>query len=161
MYIDFSNVHSIESIMNITDILCDLLRIQQEDNAKCISDIVAIVQKIYNAIKSIKIEPAKFKYILSGKLHGNVLFYDIEELGKYAEKIHPAVGDIVTIDFPDESNRERYEITECFDKQLTQDGISPLLHKYVWKCKARRYVNSYEEITPNEADDRLQEKIDY
>lgn len=103
----------------------------------------------------------KYKYILSGKLHGNVLFYDIEELSKYAEKIHPAVGDIVTIDFPDESNRERYEITECFDKQLTQDGISPLLHKYIWKCKARRYVNSYEEITPNEADDRLQEKIDY
>ena len=24
----------------------------------------------------------------------------------------------------DENNREKYEITECFDKQLTQDGIS-------------------------------------
>lgn len=101
------------------------------------------------------------KYVLSGKIYGNILFYDINELGKYVEKIHPAVGDVITIDFPDESNRERYEITDCFDKQLTQDGISPLLHKYIWKCKARRYVNSYEEIGSNEADDRLQEKLDH
>lgn len=88
------------------------------------------------------------KFYLTGKLHGSVLFFDTDMLGKYAEKIHPMVGDIVEIDFPDDKNREKYEITECFDKQMTQDGINPLLHKYVWKCKARRYINSYEEGAP-------------
>jgi len=61
------------------------------------------------------------------------------------------------IDFPDKNNMEKYEITECFDKQLTQDGISPLLHKYIWKCKARKYVNSYENTIQSEGDERVAE----
>lgn len=103
-----------------------------------------------------------FSSILSGYVHGSVLFYDIEKIGKYVDLIRPAVGDIVEIDFPDDKNREKYEITDCFDKQLTQDGISPLMHKYIWKCKAKRYVNSYEDGTPqSDADDRIQEVHDY
>ena len=101
------------------------------------------------------------KYILHGKVHGAVLFYDIMKIGKYLELIHPEIGDVVAIDFPDDKNRETYEITECFDKQLTQDGISPLLHKYVWKCKARRRIDSYDNIPQQEDDNRLQEKMDY
>lgn len=106
----------------------------------------------------------KNRYFLTGKLHGSILFYDLDMLGKYAEKIHPMVGDVVEIDFPDESSREKYEITDCFDRQLTQDGINPLLGKYIWKCKARRYINSYEEDAPSsqsEADDRLEEIRDF
>lgn len=105
----------------------------------------------------------KTKYILHGKTHGSVLFFDIERMGKYAELIHPMVGDIVEIDFPDENNREKYEITDCFDKQLTQDGINPLLHKYVWKCKARRYIETDFDIgiPKNEADKRLDEMYKY
>lgn len=103
-----------------------------------------------------------FKYVLSGRLHGSLLFFDVNRLGKYLEIIHPMIGDLVEIDFPDENNREIYEITECFDKQLTNDGISPLLHKYIWKCKARRYMNSYEPGAPmNEADARLDEKTKF
>jgi hypothetical protein len=100
-----------------------------------------------------------FKYILHGKVFGAVLFYDINRVGKYIELIHPDVGDVIAIDFPDEKSREEYEITECYDKQLTTDGISPLLHKYVWKCKARRRVDSYDRIHVVEDDDRLQEKL--
>lgn len=102
----------------------------------------------------------KVKYILHGKVHGAVLFYDIMKVGKYLELIHPDVGDVVAIDFPDDKNRETYEITECYDKQLTQDGISPLLHKYVWKCKARRRIDSYDNIPQQEDDDRLREKME-
>jgi len=61
----------------------------------------------------------RFKYVLHGKTHGSVLFFDLDQLGKYSERIHPAIGDIVEIDFPDDNNREKYEITDCFDKQLT------------------------------------------
>lgn len=100
--------------------------------------------------------------VLSGYLHGSVLFYDVDKLGKYVDLIRPAVGDIIEIDFPDDQNREKYEVTDCFDKQLTQDGINPLMHKYIWKCKARRYINSYEDNTPqSEADDRIEEVHKY
>ena len=77
------------------------------------------IGKKFTMVDKVAIGKNKYKYILNGKIHGNVLFYDIKSLGKYIEKIHPSVGDIVTIDFPDEKNREKYEITECFDKQLT------------------------------------------
>lgn len=75
--------------------------------------------------------------------------------------IHPEVGDIVTIDFPDDKNREQYEITDCYDKSLQQDGISPLLHKYIWKCKARRHIPAGNEVglDYNEANERLEEKL--
>lgn len=118
---------------------------------------------IYLTYRIRKIKKAEgFKYVLSGRLHGSLLFFDVNRLGKYLEIIHPMIGDLVEIDFPDENNREIYEITECFDKQLTNDGISPLLHKYIWKCKARRYMNSYEPGAPvNEADARLDEKTKF
>lgn len=103
-----------------------------------------------------------YKSILVGKIYGSVLFYDIAKLGKYIEMIHPEVGDIIAIDFPDERNREKYQITDCYDKSMQPDGISPLLHKYIWKCKAKRYVESYEDDTgleANEADDRQDEAM--
>ena len=89
------------------------------------------------------------------------MFHDINSIGKYIELIQPDVGDIVTIDFPDERSREQYEITECLDKNLASDGLNPLLHKYIWKCKARRYINSGEDFPEkNEANERWKETID-
>ena len=109
-----------------------------------------------------KVEKADGRNLLSGYLHGSVLFYDIDMLGKYVSLVRPAIGDIVAIDFPDDVNQEKYQITDCYDKQLTQDGISPLLHNYIWKCKAIRYTNAHEENTPqSEADDRLEEMHKY
>ncbi len=135
--------------------------IENDDYLETMIYLTFAVKKILSSYENDDITKPIYKYILNGRIHGNVLFYDINELGKYAEKIHPAVGDVITIDFPDENNQEKYEITDCFDKQLTQDGISPLLHKYIWKCKARRYINSFEDIEPNEADERLQEKLNH
>lgn len=103
------------------------------------------------------------KNILEGKIFGGVLFYDLNKIGKYLDKIHPEVGDIITIDFPDDKNREQYEITDCYDKSLQSDGISPLLHKYIWKCKARRHIPSYEDsgLETNEANERMEEKLKF
>ena len=109
-------------------------------------------------VDKVKRDDSTFASILSGYVHGSILFYDIDKLGKYVDLIRPAVGDIIEIDFPDDKNREKYEITDCFDKQLTQDGISPLMHKYIWKCKTKRHINSYEEGAPtNDADEAVQE----
>jgi len=102
------------------------------------------------------------RFVLHGKLHGSILFHDLTKVGKYLDMIHPEVGDIVTIDFPDELNRQQYEITDCYDKNLGNDGINPLLHRYIWKCKARRYVNSDEEFPEqNEGNEQWKEKIDF
>ena len=75
----------------------------------------------YHVEKSIAKADDKFhdpgvRYVLRGKLHGSILFYDLNKIGKYLDLIHPEVGDIITIDFPDENNREQYEITDCYDK---------------------------------------------
>lgn len=101
-------------------------------------------------------------YKLSGKLGGAVLFRDLSLISKYAEEIHPEVGDIVTIDFPDSKSREQYQLTETVDMNLASDGINPLLHRYVWKCKAIRYVpNASSEIPEkNLANERVLEKMD-
>ena len=57
-------------------------------------------------VHKVSIGNGKTKCILKGKLHGTMLFYDIASIGKYVELIHPEVGDLVVIDFPDEKNRE-------------------------------------------------------
>lgn len=36
-----------------------------------------------------------------------------------------------------------------------------MLHKYIWKCKARRYVNNSDDVPETEYDARLQEKLDF
>jgi hypothetical protein len=101
------------------------------------------------------------KYILHGNIHGGALFNDIHKVGKYMDLIHPEVGDIVTIGFPNENSRQQYEITDCTDKKITNDGINPLLGQYVWLCKAKRYVPSGENLPEvNEDNQRIEEKID-
>ncbi len=109
-----------------------------------------------------KVVEADGRFILHGRLSGSVLFYDIIQIGKYADKIHPEVGDVVTIDFPNEKSREQYEITEAFDKNLASDGINMFLRKYIWKCKARRRIPSHEDFPEeNEANDRIQEAKEF
>lgn len=76
--------------------------------------------------------------------------------------IHPDVGDVVTIGFPDQKSRQQYEITECTDKKITNDGINPLLGKYVWLCKAKRRMDNDEGIPEvNEDDERIKEGLDF
>lgn len=130
-------------------------------NDDYLQTLIFLTYKVSKLVEGIDIygKPV-VKYILHGKVHGSILFYNMFKIGKQLEKIHPDVGDLISIDFPDEKNAERYQITDCFDKSLQTDQISPLLHKYIWKCKARRYVNTYD-IDPNEADAQLLEKQQY
>lgn len=128
----------------------------------CNDDYLDTLIYLSFTVKKIVTGRNTYKSILVGKIYGSVLFYDVNKIGKYLELIHPEVGDVIMIDFPDETNREKYQITDCYDKSLQSDGISPLLHKYVWKCKAKRYVESYEDdasLAPNESNERLEEKI--
>lgn len=101
------------------------------------------------------------KFYIDGVIVGSILYHDLESVSKYASALQPMVGDIITIDFPNEANSEQYEITDCTDKDLSENGINPLMHKYIWKCKARRYVNSQEYFpAENDANLKLNEKLD-
>lgn len=100
-------------------------------------------------------------FYIDGQIRGSILYRSLEECDKYAAALQPMVGDIITIDFPNGENSEQYEITDCTDKDLKNDGINPLLHKYIWKCKARRYVNAQEYFpAENDANLKLNEKLD-
>ena len=81
---------------------------------------------------------------------GYVLYSDLQLALKHITKIHPSVGDIVRIDFPGYEQLEEYELTEVFSRRPTNEGVNPLLGKYVWKCKAMRRVSSYEKIANND-----------
>lgn len=124
---------------------------------KCEDILVFLTFKI----KQLKEYGEDYGFAVVGKMHGGILFRDLNLIGKYTEKIMPQVGDIVTIDFPDEANREQYEITDCTNKQLTTDGINPLLHTYIWKCKAKRFVKCADGFPEqNLADNQVAEAMD-
>lgn len=118
------------------------------------------VEAIYPKLTFKLSQVDKYTLKLSGYIDGIVLFRNLDKIGKYIEKISPEVGDVITIDFPDEFNREQYEITECTNRELTQSGINPLLHTYVWKCKAKRFVNATNDLPENNiANDIINQKI--
>lgn len=157
-----NSITNISQLLNMMSLFESRFHISQQSTSR-LTEIKDRMSAIIDKVTQVEIVRPIEKFILHGKLHGSILFYDITSIGKYLEKIHPMVGDIIEIDFPDDKNREKYEITDCFDKNLGSDGINPLLHKYVWKCKARRYVNSYEDNAPapTEADLRIEEQHKY
>lgn len=113
-------------------------------------------------IKKVQIDNEKFKFFLHGRLHGGVLFNDTTQVGKYMDLIHPDIGDVVTIGFPNSESRQQYEITECTDKKISNDGINPLFGKYVWLCRAKRRIDNDEGIPEKNMDDeRWREGMDF
>lgn len=124
-------------------------------------DFVETMLFLTYKVTKVKVGADEYKFILHGHLHGGTLFNDLNKVGKYMDLIHPDVGDIVTIEFPTKESRQQYEITDCTDKQMTNDGINPLLGRYVWKCKAKRYVNSGDGFPErNEDNERIQEGLE-
>lgn len=105
-------------------------------------------------------------YDLSGVLDGSILFRDLNLAGKYRDKIRPKVGDVIAIDFPgnvEDGQGTRYEITEVADKALDSSGLNPLLNVYIWRCKARRYVEETGDEVPigDEHAEKMNELFDF
>lgn len=105
-------------------------------------------------------------YDLSGVLDGSILFRDLNLAGKYKDKIRPKVGDVIAIDFPgniEDGEGTRYEITEVTDKALDSSGLNPLMNVYIWRCKARRYVEETGDVVPvgDEHADKMNEIFDF
>jgi hypothetical protein len=84
--------------------------------------------------------------VITSNVGGSLLYSSINSINRYRETIRPSVGDIIRLDFPAEVNFEEYEITQVYDRQLTDGGINPLLHKYIYRCDMIRRTPSGEEI---------------
>lgn len=60
-------------------------------------------------------------------------------------KIAPQVGDFIRITFGD-GTTEDYIFTQVTDRDLQNNGISPFLGKFVWKCQFTRRDFSHESV---------------
>lgn len=59
--------------------------------------------------------------------------------------IAPQVGDFIRITFGD-GTTEDYTFTQITDRDLQNDGISPFLGKFVWKCQFTRKNYTHEDV---------------
>ena len=87
-------------------------------------------------------------YKLSGYLSGNLSYHTFNNIeDSPGWDIAPQVGDFFK--FKAGEIEEEYEINQVIDRQLTnQNGINPLMGKYIFICKAVRRNSSHEEINP-------------
>lgn len=59
--------------------------------------------------------------------------------------IAPQVGDFIRLTFGD-GTTEDYTFTQVTDRDLQNDGISPFLGKFVWKCQFTRKNYTHEDV---------------
>lgn len=102
----------------------------------------------YNADEGDVATAAYFKYTIdetgkySGTVYATALYYDLKTVSKFAQNIHPEVGDVISLDTS--FGPQIYEITDSNNQNLTNTGINPLVHKYIWKCEATRRIASHD-----------------
>jgi hypothetical protein len=102
----------------------------------------------YNAENGDVATAAYFKYTIdetgkySGTVYATALYYDLKTVSKFAQNIHPEVGDVISLDTS--FGPQIYEITDSNNQNLTNTGINPLVHKYIWKCEATRRIASHD-----------------
>lgn len=89
--------------------------------------------------------------VLSGNVSGYLAYYSVTGAvdGNSNWGIAPQVGDFFRLNEFDTtvSNFEEYEITEVLDKELTNQGLNPHLHRYIWRCSVVRRDPSHETVT--------------
>ncbi len=83
---------------------------------------------------------------VSGILSGELTYHTLDNIENSPTwNIAPQVGDYFKLQYGD--IEEEYEITQLFDTVLTnQNGINPLLGKYIFQCSAVRRRPSHEEF---------------
>lgn len=90
----------------------------------------------------------------NGSVEGNVsglLSYYLTRTYDNWNEICPRVGDFFRLYEFDNIREtfEEYEITEILDKELTSQGLNPLLRRYIWRCSIVRRDPSHEIVSSN------------
>ena len=95
---------------------------------------------------------------LTGNVSGNLYYF--REFSSLAPNwdIAPQVGDFIRMKEwdADIDNYEEYEITEVTDRDISTQGINPLLKRYIWKCTVVRRNASKEVVMGSIQEERLQ-----
>ena len=84
-----------------------------------------------------------------GTLKGELTFHNSKNLedSETWKRLAPQVGDYFRFQVKS-GITEEWEITNVYDRNLTKNGLNPLLGKYVYQMSAIRRVDSYEKNTP-------------
>lgn len=78
---------------------------------------------------------------VTGVIKGQLWYHSFQNIQNTPSwNIAPQVGDYFKFAVGD--IQEQYEIKQVLDKQLTKDGLNPLLGRYLFRCKAIRRVPS-------------------
>jgi hypothetical protein len=90
---------------------------------------------------------SQYPYGVYGLLAGDLSFHGKDNIeGSETWQLAPQVGDYFKLDTPTGISEE-WEINQVFDRNLTKNGLNPLLGKYVYQMTAVRRVESHEENT--------------
>lgn len=95
---------------------------------------------------------------VSGILKGELYYHTLDNIQNSPSwQIAPQVGDYFK--FIAGNIQEQYEIKQVLDKQITKDGLNPLLGKYLFRCKAIRRVPSQEQHNNIQTKDQIGQDI--
>jgi hypothetical protein len=105
------------------------------------------------------IEDDCIPFKVSGLLKGELTYHTLDNIENSPTwNIAPQVGDYFRLVYGE--IEEEYEINQIVDRVLTnQNGINPLLGKYIFQCIATRRASSHEEFNHNYSKDTPGEDI--
>ena len=82
---------------------------------------------------------------ISANLRGVIIYKKLSDLERNPyKKVKPIPKDYFVIPFTEENNEE-FEITHVISRNLTPNGINPLLTHYIFACNVQRREYSHEE----------------
>lgn len=96
---------------------------------------------------------------LSGHIFGEIHYNCLSDFKNFLARVTPIVGDYIRLPFFDD-NEEEWEITNVVDRNIMDDGINPLLTKYVWQCDVVRRTYSEESIHTDLSGKILKDSLD-
>lgn len=78
---------------------------------------------------------------ITGYVEGQISYHSLKNIQNSPSwNVAPQVGDYFKFNVG--QIQQQYEVNQVLDKQLTKDGLNPLLGRYLYRCKAIRRVPS-------------------
>ena len=101
---------------------------------------------------------------LLGGIRGGVIYHDTQVIGKYIDKVHPEVGDLIDVPIPAQDGklgvyRQKYEVVQIVETGANESHMNPFLRKYIYEMSLRAYIASGQK-EPGEENPAATEKRD-
>lgn len=118
-------------------------------------DRISYLQPLTGFLNGYLVQPIPDEtFKVSGYLKGQISYHSYENIKNSPTwNVAPQVGDYFKFKVGD--IQQEYQINQVLDKQMTKDGLNPLLGRYLYKCKAVRRVPS-QQVHNNIAQEDIQ-----